>query len=496
VVAVICPSCDREPAPDATAGRVCPTCGAPLVRVDDSEDLVGTVVAGRFEIIAKLGQGGMGTVYRARQRSMSREIALKVIDRRFQDNVVAVKRFFREVQLAAQLTHPNIVAALDFGTFDDGRLYFAMELVPGTTLHAALQAGPMPPERVARIGIQLCDAIEAAHALGIVHRDLKLENVMLLERDLVKVLDFGLARSLDGNERATATGMITGTPRYMAPEAVTGAPPSPAQDLYALGVMLGELVTGRALWDAPTFESMLARKLEPVALPGVAPPIAQLVKRLVDANPAARPTVGETRAALEAMRGERSVSAPITEFTIDPAKLVHLDARDGEAPARPKPTRPPTPPPMLADVAPKIEAKFELEPEWQQERAARASASPPTAPPRTTAKAVHERGSIGGVIAAIVAVAIVAGVIVFFMRRTREPEVHAPDGVAVIQIIAPKPGDVTLDGVRVGKTPLRLNLPKTGRKVRVEVGGETSAAFDLVPDRDRVIDLAKPATIP
>jgi serine/threonine protein kinase len=490
LVAVICPSCDREPAPDATAGRICPTCGGPLVQVHDSEDLVGTLVDGRFEILEQLGQGGMGTVYRARQRSIGRDVAMKVLDPRFDGNITAVKRFFREAKLASQLAHPNTVGIIEFGQSQEGRLFLAMELVRGITLHDALAAGPMPPERIARIGLQLCDAIEAAHALGIVHRDLKLENVMLLERDLVKVLDFGLARTLDGDERATATGVITGTPRYMAPEAVTGAPPAPPQDLYALGVMFGELATGGALWDAPTFESLLARKLEPVALTGVAGPIAQLVKRLVDANPAARPTVGETRAALELMRGERTASGRIAEFSIDPAKVVPLDQRDGAPPPapRPKPTRPPTPPPLIVEVAPPSD-EIELEREWQQERAARASAPPPQ-------KTKRPRGPIGGIIAAIIAIAVVGGIAFYLLRRTREPEVHGPDNVAVIQIVAPKPADVILDGVLAGKTPLRLNLQKSKKKVRIEVTGETPATFDLVPDRDRVIDVAKPVPIP
>jgi len=300
------------------------------------------------------------------------------------------------------------------------------------------------------------------------------------------VLDFGLARSLDADERATATGIITGTPRYMAPEAVTGAAPAPPQDLYALGVMLGELATGRALWDAPTFESLLARKLEPVALTGVAGPIAQLVKRLLDANPAARPTINETRAALESVRGERPVSGPIAEPTIAPAKLVPLDQRDGAQPPtpRPKPTRPPTPPPLIVEMAPPSD-EIPLEREWQEERARRASAVPP--------KTKRRRGPIGGVVAAIVAIGIAAVVVIYFMHRTREPEVHGPDGVAIIQIVAPKRTEVTVDGVAAGKTPVRLNLQKSKKKVRIEaLSAETPTTFYIVPDRDQVIDLSQP----
>src|SRR5260221_6389015 len=299
LVPVVCPSCDVEPPRDAKAGVPCATCGTALVTVKDGEDLTGTVVDGRFEIKGRLGKGGMGTVYRAVQRSIGRAVALKVIDRRFEDDVVAVKRFLREAKLASALVHPNSVGVIEFGQSADGRLYLAMELVRGKTLLERAHGG-MPLARVVRIGVQLCDALEAAHALSIVHRDLKLENVMVLDgaRDHVKVLDFGLARSLvEIDSRATATGLIAGTPRYLPPEvALGGADAAPAQDMYSLGVLLGELATGAPLWDAPTLEALFTAKMHgQPKLDTVPAALRALVEKLPDADPHARPNAATTR---------------------------------------------------------------------------------------------------------------------------------------------------------------------------------------------------------
>src|SRR5262249_52062054 len=154
------------------------------------DSLIGQVVDGRYEIRAKLGQGGMGTVYRAWQASVEREVAIKVIHAGFSRDSVAVHRFEREARLASKLSQPNTVSVIDFGRTPDNRLFLAMELIRGRTLHQVLaEVGAFSPERVARIGVQICDALEAAHALGIVHRDLKLENVIVLDdppgRDLI-----------------------------------------------------------------------------------------------------------------------------------------------------------------------------------------------------------------------------------------------------------------------------------------------------------------------
>src|SRR3954463_5247288 len=147
-----------------------------------ADDLIGSVICDRFEIVDKLGQGGMGSVYRAFQRSVKREVAIKVINASFSRDPDAVRRFEREAQLASQLSHPNTVSVFDFGQTEDGRLFIAMELIKGRTLLELLeQERRFSTERAVRIGSQICDALEAAHTLGIIHRDLKLDNVIVLE---------------------------------------------------------------------------------------------------------------------------------------------------------------------------------------------------------------------------------------------------------------------------------------------------------------------------
>jgi hypothetical protein len=336
---VLCPSCGYEPAVGgAPAGDPCPLCSNTLIFVEPpKDDLIGAIVDDRFEVLAQIGKGGMGRVYRARQRSIGREVALKVIDRAAENDVAAVKRFFREAQLASQLSHPNTVSIIEFGQHADGRLYLAMELVRGRTLFDVVrEAGALPAARVARIGVQLCDALEAAHALSIIHRDLKLDNVMLVEgaRDHIKVLDFGLARSLaDPESRATLTGVIAGTPRYLAPEVVThAAEPAPTQDVYALGVILGELAVGRELWKSPSIDALLAQKLEGKPdLDGAAPALRALIEAMIAVDLAARPTVADARTqllAIEAARPEPAVAGAGAVVMVTEPSTTALQAED------------------------------------------------------------------------------------------------------------------------------------------------------------------------
>jgi len=326
----VCPKCER-----ATSGPevMCPICKVRLVETAPAHGLIGAVIDGRFEVRALLGEGGMGTVYRAWQRSVDREVAIKVIDRTRVRDAMTVRRFLREAKLASQLSHPNTVNVIDFGQAEDGRLFIAMELVRGRTLSQAIaQDGAMALGRVIAIGVQLCDALEAAHDLAIVHRDLKPANVILVEdpaRDRIKVLDFGLAKSLLGDDtEATRTGDLVGTPRYLAPELVRGAPVTPRSDLYAVGVILAELALGRKLFDGSLMAELWWQKASAPALPPDMPPaLAPIIARVIDPEPAERPgsaaalrdellalasdasTVSLARAAI-AERAETATSAP------------------------------------------------------------------------------------------------------------------------------------------------------------------------------------------
>jgi serine/threonine-protein kinase len=502
----------------------------------------------------------MGTVYRARQTSMNREVALKVIDPSLERDAGAVKRFFREAQLASQLAHPNTVAVIEFGQDPNGVVYLVMELLRGETLTALVhREGALRTERVLRIGVQMCDALVAALAMGIVHRDLKPDNVILLEggRDHVKVLDFGLARSLiDPASAITAQGVVAGTPRYMAPEIVLrGAQPAPQQDIYALGVMLGELATGGELWKADTIDDLFFQKAAgTLALAGLSGPLDALLRAMIAVDPTARPDAGTVRAELLAIeRATPAAASPrdpnammpdaIALLAIEPAgsplggatavdavpagaaaraaleveptasafavlveprpsRLVPLDARPrtGEPSVR-KPfgggldLPPGGPPPASAFVEPivprELTAPKALEVDAEWEAARAEKRVTPIPSPLATRKSSAPR-----LFAALVVLLVIGGgsaiVAMFAHRPARVPDAPLANTV-VIHVVAPAPVDVQIDGARAGKTPFTLSY-KRGRPpilITAEVAGHP-VARQVSPDHDQTVDLGEP----
>jgi serine/threonine-protein kinase len=302
-----CPSCEKQ----FHAGERCPTDGTRLVKlVAQLDPFIGRELDGRYTILEKLGQGGMGAVYRGSQHSVGRDCAIKVISAHLVSDAEVIKRFLREAKLASRLSHPNAVSVLDFGQTDDGVFYLAMELVTGRTLDQVYKAeGKFRPERVARIGAQVCDALEGAHALQIVHRDLKPSNIMLLDRgrDLLKVLDFGLAKSLAPDQTSTTmtdAGALLGTPAFMPPELANGRPCDGRADLYSLGCVLYLLGSGRLPFlstSAHELVSMHGSTEKAPPMMGVPNSLAMVVDRLLEKDPDARyQSAAEAREALEA----------------------------------------------------------------------------------------------------------------------------------------------------------------------------------------------------
>ena len=247
---------------DDDALERCPRDGAALRAADPAEDrldaLVGRRVDGRFLVTAALGRGAMGAVFQATQLSMRREVALKVIEADLSGPVV--RRFEREARATAQLTHVHTVSTIDFGhDADNGLLYLALELLTGETLSERLQReGPQPWKAALRIAARVAASLAEAHVLGIVHRDIKPANLYLArmgdDRDFVKVLDFGIAqlRSEEAVTQLTTPGTVLGSARFMAPEQITGHAVDGRADLYSLGVVLFNALTGRAPFDAAT----------------------------------------------------------------------------------------------------------------------------------------------------------------------------------------------------------------------------------------------------
>jgi len=211
----------------------------------------GTLLAGRYEVLQLLGRGGMGAVYKARDKELDRFVALKLIRPEFARNPEVLRRFKQELILARQVTHKNVIRIFDLGQ-SDGIKFITMDFVEGHDLRHLLQErGKFPPSEAAKIMLQICRALEAAHAEHVIHRDLKPQNVMLDKRGRVFVMDFGIARSahLPG---MTQTGALIGTPEYMSPEQARGETLDERSDVFSLGVIFYEILTGKPPYPSDT----------------------------------------------------------------------------------------------------------------------------------------------------------------------------------------------------------------------------------------------------
>jgi serine/threonine-protein kinase len=259
------------------------------MRPGGPESLVGTVLGGRYFIERLIGEGGMGAVYQAEHTHMHKRLAVKVLHPEMSRLPEVVARFEREAMAAAHIEHPNVASATDFGKLDDGSFFLVLEYVEGKSLREAIAEGRMDLGRALHIMRQIASALGRAHALGIVHRDLKPENVMLVSRDgdsdFAKVLDFGIAKvpvgELVGEHKApgqalTQLGMVYGTPEYMAPEQALGQAVDPRADLYALGVITFEMITGNRPFEHESKVTLLGMH--------VTAPIPSMLERVPDAN--------------------------------------------------------------------------------------------------------------------------------------------------------------------------------------------------------------------
>ncbi len=349
---LVCPRCGREgPGP---LGTLCPDDGAARVTREVHAELgerrdriIGRVVAGRFPVVGLIGRGAYGTVYRAIQQPIGREVALKVMNTP-RDGALRA-RFFREANVVARLSHPSTVTLFDYGEDQDGLLWMVLELIRGRTLRdVILEEAPLPPARAARLTLQVLGALVEAHGAGLVHRDLKPANIMLTREqtgdERAKVLDFGMAKVLedrgfgDGDE-ATRTGLVVGTPRYLSPEQALARQVGPPTDVYALGVVLYEMLSGEPPFVAPsTFELLVLHTtaevpaLEPALTvpPAMEAVIAKAMAKAIEDR------FADAQAMLDALRaaavGAPDVAGvvrppPAPEVVADPAELSADDLR-------------------------------------------------------------------------------------------------------------------------------------------------------------------------
>jgi serine/threonine-protein kinase len=270
---------------------------------------VGTTIDGRYRVLSRIGSGGMADVYLAEDSLLGRQVAVKVLQHRFAEDQEFVERFRREASSAAGLSHPNVVAIFDRGEWD-GTYYIAMEYLPGRSLKAIVrEQGPLDPASAIEVVIQILRAAQFAHRRGIIHRDLKPHNVILDEEGRAKVTDFGIARA--GASDMTLTGSIMGTAQYLSPEQAQGKTVSETSDLYAVGIVLYELLTGAVPFDGETAVTIALMQVSaqappPSALnPAVGPALDAVVARALSKDPAARfKDASEFIAALEDARLE------------------------------------------------------------------------------------------------------------------------------------------------------------------------------------------------
>ncbi|MBL8634247.1 MAG: protein kinase [Myxococcales bacterium] len=310
----LCPTCKSS---FVGGEQFCPRDGTPLRPSLPDDPLSGRVLSGRYRLMELIGRGGMGAVYRAHHILMDKPVAVKVLRAELASDTEAVARFHREARSASRLDHESIIRVTDFGQTDDGLLFLVMELLDGENLAQVIKRGALTWRRSATIARDIAMGLGHAHEQGVIHRDLKPENVVILRkgkgRQLVKVLDFGLAKLMheagptgsasdDGPDRSlTRTGVVFGTPEYMSPEQAEGRTLGPHTDLYALGVVMYQMVTGSLPFSAPTFIALIAKTVhEPPPRPSLHVPggklpgsLEDLILRCLAKTPEDRPASAE-----------------------------------------------------------------------------------------------------------------------------------------------------------------------------------------------------------
>jgi hypothetical protein len=454
-----------------------PAAGAPIAPADP---LLGQTLAGRYLIHKKLGEGGMGAVYYAQHTVLEKAVALKVLHGEFARKGDLVQRFMQEAKAASRIRHENVIDISDFGSTPEGLVFFAMELLQGHDLHEdiarhRLGGVRMPWQRSRGIFLQICSALAAAHGQGVVHRDLKPENIYLVEwlghRDFVKLLDFGIAKLTevaDGDRKLTRTGMLFGTPEYMSPEQARGDNVDHRVDIYAMGCILYQLVSGRVPFEAENFMGILSMHLteEP-------PPIPPAVFAEIGAPPALADVIGK---ALAKDRNQRYQTVD------DLANAVR--ALDGEAPR-----------PVVQPQVPIAITRQRTQ--WTGNLAVPTEDDVPASKPRSMAPWI-----------ALGAAVLAGGGVAAFLATRGEPAASAVpvDAAPAVDVAAvapsgPVPARVTLAfdsdpaGAEiydsnskevVGQTPFEFEVPgsREPRRYTFRLAGHAARMIELVPDED------------
>jgi serine/threonine protein kinase len=347
--------CDSCRTSYPTEYTTCPKDGTPLRVI--SELTPGTIIRGKYQIQEKIGSGGMATVYKAHHMAFHETVALKVVSTKLVDDEAFLKRFKTEAVVTRKLIHPNAVKVEDFDTLEDGRPFMALEYVHGRSLRSLLiEQKLLPPARAVNIALQACAALGAAHAIGITHRDIKPDNILLVAQedgsDLVKVLDFGIAKVREGvldvgqGYTATQTGLVVGTPQYLSPEQASGKHGKDIDgraDIYALGIVLYEMLAGELPFRGDTAIALLLHHMNTVPTPvdqlrpdlGISPQLSKVLTKALEKDVNKRyATAEEFQRALQAAApegmthaatmviGSGSVVTPVTPTSAETAPMV------------------------------------------------------------------------------------------------------------------------------------------------------------------------------
>lgn len=526
-----CPDCGLISEDDALAS--CPSDGAPLRPYDPADEFVGRVLQGRFIVKRLLGRGGMGAVYLARQLSVDRDVAVKILRVDVAEDTGRVRRFLREAKATSRLRSPHTVTVYDFGQADDGTLFLVMEHLEGRTLQHRLKSdGPMSVQGALELADGLADSLAEAHAASIVHRDLKPANIFLARQgehvDFSKVLDFGIAQAqaVDGGATITASNVIVGSVAYMSPEMIEGRQVDARADVYAVGIILWECLVGRRPFDGDTRFQLMQQHLHavPPSLTEVLihsndphlPALSALVDRCLAKRRELRPADGREMRRLvagllavartdEVLVG--AASAPMgLAHTIDARPPEALPAAGGELSDHGSSSAPHEPLQTGADTRPKPPAgappgSRRAHVMWLAASAVVAAgafvagsqllgtgletaAEPATAP---------ESGDTGVAPAAgREPAATLAGGAAQIVVQDDTDAAAAVAGPVTVRIVSqPAGAEVVADGAVLGITPHALELPRGHERTRLTLRlvGHRDHSFDITPDRDDQVRL-------
>jgi len=327
----VCPLCKQRYPSESS---FCFVDGSTLEPISDPR--LGTTIGGRYVLDDIVGEGGMATVYRARHKLVDRPCAVKVLHADVMKEANVRERFLREARHAQRLAHPNVVEVLDQGETEDGVPYLVMELLQGSSLADVVAKGAVPLKRGLPIMMLMLRALSRAHHFEVIHRDLKPENVFVLPNDWVKLLDFGIARSVR-DTRLTSLGEIFGTPEYMAPEQGATTEVGPAADLYSMGIIFFEMISGRLPFDAPNAPMLLVKHMnDPVphvssVKKDVPPALDALVFSMMQKSPGDRPVDAQSiMSEIARVAGELGITLPPEPETLDgPVSTTKLPAGVG-----------------------------------------------------------------------------------------------------------------------------------------------------------------------